>query len=74
MKIGCPTEIKAQEFRTGLTPNAAREAVAHGHDVIVQKGCGTGSGFDDTAYTDAGAQIVDTADEVFASADMIVKV
>ncbi|MEL6516611.1 MAG: alanine dehydrogenase [Pseudomonadota bacterium] len=74
MKIGCPTEIKAQEFRVGLTPNAAREAVAHGHAVVVQKGCGTGSGFDDTAYTDAGAQIVDTAEEVFASADLIVKV
>ncbi|MEO1152517.1 MAG: alanine dehydrogenase, partial [Pseudomonadota bacterium] len=74
MKIGCPTEIKAQEFRVGLTPNAAREAVAHGHAAVVQKGCGTGSGFDDTAYTDAGAQIVDTAEEVFASADLIVKV
>ncbi|MEO0693245.1 MAG: alanine dehydrogenase [Pseudomonadota bacterium] len=74
MKIGCPTEIKAQEFRVGLTPNAAREAVAHGHEVIVQKGCGTGSGFDDAAYADAGAQIVDTAEEVFATVDLIVKV
>ncbi|MBT8476613.1 MAG: alanine dehydrogenase, partial [Alphaproteobacteria bacterium] len=42
MKIGCPTEVKPQEFRVGLTPNAAREAVAHGHDVIVQAGCGLG--------------------------------
>lgn len=74
MKIGCPTEIKPQEFRVGLTPNAAQEAVAHGHDVIVQKGAGNGAGFDDAAYTAAGAQMIDTAEEIFAAADMIVKV
>ncbi|MEL6642401.1 MAG: alanine dehydrogenase [Pseudomonadota bacterium] len=74
MKIGCPTEIKAQEFRVGLTPNATREAVAHGHDVVVQTGCGMGSGFTDADYTTAGAIIVDTAEEVFATADLIAKV
>jgi len=74
MKIGCPTEIKPQEFRVGLTPNAAREAVAHGHAVIVQRGAGRGAGFVDADYEAAGAAIVDTAEEVFASADMIVKV
>lgn len=74
MKIGCPTEIKPQEFRVGLTPNAAREAVEHGHDVIVQTGAGMGAGFTDTDYTDAGARMADTAKEIFASADMIVKV
>ncbi|MDO6732407.1 alanine dehydrogenase [Marinovum sp. 2_MG-2023] len=74
MKIGCPCEIKPQEFRVGLTPNAAQEAIAHGHDVIVQSGAGVGAGFDDVAYTAVGAVIVDSAEEVFATADMIVKV
>ncbi len=74
MKIGCPTEIKPQEFRVGVTPSAAQEAVAHGHTVLIQKGAGIGAGFDDAAYTAAGAQIIDTAEEVFATADMIVKV
>ena len=74
MKIGCPKEIKPQEFRVGLTPNAAREAVAHGHAVIVETGAGAGAGFPDADYAAAGAAIVDTAAEVFAAADMIVKV
>ena len=74
MKIGCPTEIKPQEFRVGMTPNAAQEAVAHGHQVFIQKGAGAGSGFDDAAYVAAGATILDTAAEVFGTADMIVKV
>ena len=74
MKIGCPKEIKPQEFRVGLTPNAAREAVAHGHAVMVETGAGAGAGFEDSAYEAAGAQIVGTAAEVFAKADMIVKV
>ena len=74
MKIGCPTEIKPQEFRVGLTPSAALEAVNNGHDVIVQSGAGIGAGFDDTAYEAAGAKIIATAEEVFAQADMIVKV
>jgi alanine dehydrogenase len=74
MKIGCPKEIKPQEFRVGLTPNAAREAVAHGHSVLVETGAGIGAGFDDAAYIAAGAQIAETAEEVFAASDMIVKV
>ena len=74
MKIGCPTEIKPQEFRVGLTPGAAQEAVAHGHDVIIQSGAGLGAGFDDALYQQAGATIVETAQDVFATADMIVKV
>jgi len=74
MKIGCPTEIKPQEFRVGMTPNAAQEAVAHGHEVIIQAGAGLGAGFDDAVYEAAGAKIIDTAEEIFASADMIVKV
>ncbi|KJZ23137.1 alanine dehydrogenase [Tritonibacter mobilis] len=74
MKIGCPTEIKPQEFRVGMTPDAAREAVVHGHQVMIQKGAGLGAGFPDEDYIAAGAAIIDTAEEIFASADMIVKV
>jgi alanine dehydrogenase len=74
MKIGCPKEIKAQEYRVGLTPHAAREAVAHGHEVIVETGAGAGVGFTDADYGAAGARIVDRADEVFAEAALIVKV
>ena len=74
MKIGCPKEIKPQEFRVGVTPNAAREAVAHGHTVLIETGAGVGAGFDDDAYRAAGAEIIATAPEIFADADMIVKV
>ncbi|CTQ31603.1 alanine dehydrogenase [Jannaschia rubra] len=74
MLIGCPREIKPQEFRVGLTPMAAAEAIAHGHSVVVEAGAGSGSGFDDDQYLDAGAAVADTAEEVFATADLIVKV
>lgn len=74
MLIGCPKEIKSHEYRVGLTPNAAREAVANGHDVIVESNAGVGSGFPDADYIAAGAQVAHTAEEVFARADMIVKV
>lgn len=74
MLIGCPTEIKNQEYRVGMTPAAAMEAAANGHSVIIQKSAGVGAGFDDAAYTNAGAEIVDTAEEIFARADMVVKV
>ena len=74
MKIGCPKEIKPQEFRVGLTPNGAREAVAHGHEVLVQADGGAGAGFTDADYTAAGARIALSAEEIFAWADMIIKV
>lgn len=74
MKIGCPKEIKPQEFRVGMTPNAVQEAVAHGHTVMIETGAGVGAGFADADYAAAGAAIVGTAAEVFAQADMIVKV
>ncbi len=74
MKIGCPKEIKPQEFRVGMTPNAAMEAVAHGHEVLIETGAGVGAGFPDADYVAAGAKIIGTAAEVFATADMIVKV
>ena len=74
MKIGCPKEIKPQEFRVGMTPNTAGEAIRHGHSVVVQKGGGEGAGFSDDDYVAQGATIADTAEEIFAEADMIVKV
>jgi len=74
MKIGCPKEIKNQEYRVGMTPAAAQEAIAHGHQVVIEAGAGTGAGFPDGDYAAVGAVLLDTADEVFASADMIVKV
>ncbi len=74
MKIGCPKEIKPQEYRVGMTPNAAHEAVVHGHSVLVQTGAGIGAGFTDEDYIAAGAEIAGTASDVFAKADMIVKV
>ncbi len=74
MIIGVPKEIKTLENRVGLVPNSIRELTAHGHDVLVETDAGCGVGFNDKAYTDAGATIVETAEEVFAKAEMIVKV
>jgi alanine dehydrogenase len=74
MKIGCPKEIKPQEFRVGMTPNATREAVNAGHQVMIETLAGIGAGFSDADYVTAGAKIIATAAEVFAAADMIVKV
>lgn len=74
MRVGCPKEIKNHEYRVGLTPGAVREYVAHGHQVIIQSGAGTGIGADDGTYQAAGAKVVKTAEEVFQQSDMIVKV
>ncbi|MBR0693928.1 alanine dehydrogenase [Bradyrhizobium lablabi] len=74
MRVGVPTEIKVEEYRVGLTPASVREYVAHGHEVVVQRGAGDGIGAVDEVYTQAGARIADTAEEVFSVADMIVKV
>jgi alanine dehydrogenase len=74
MRIGVPKEIKVHEYRVGLTPGATREYVRAGHNVIVETNAGAGIGAADDAYRKAGATVVDTAAEVFAAADMIVKV
>jgi alanine dehydrogenase len=74
MKIGVPKEIKNHEYRVGLTPASVREFVAHGHSVEVECGAGAAIGLDDAQYRAAGATLVDTAQEVFRNADMIVKV
>lgn len=74
MLIGVPAEIKTLEYRIGMTPSAVREAVVHGHKVMVQKDGALRIGLTDALYEQAGAEIVDTAEEIFARADMIVKV
>ncbi|GAB3438282.1 alanine dehydrogenase [Insolitispirillum peregrinum] len=74
MLVGVPREIKTHEYRVGLTAGGVRELVHHGHAVIVEREAGSGAGIDDAAYRAAGAEVVDTAAEVFARADMIVKV
>ena len=74
MRVGVPKEIKPDEYRVGLTPNAVREYAAHGHEVLVQTGAGEGAGYADDDYVKAGATIVADADAVFTGAEMIVKV
>jgi alanine dehydrogenase len=74
MLIGVPKEIKVHEYRVGLTPESVRELVARGHRVMVQRDAGAGIGATDPDYAAAGGVIAATADEVFARADMIVKV
>ena len=74
MLIGVPKEIKAQEFRVGMTPAGVRELVAAGHRVIVEAGSGEAIGLSDDLYNAAGATIIKTAEEIFGEAEMIVKV
>jgi len=74
MRVGVPKEIKNHEYRVGLTPPSVAELAVAGHELIVQAGAGAGIDFSDQDYVAAGARIVSTAAEVFAGADMIVKV
>ena len=74
MKIGIPKEIKDHEFRVAVTPSGVQEFVAHGHKVYIQKGAGLGSGYSDELYIECGAEILDTAKEIYDIADMIYKV
>ena len=74
MLVGVPKEIKIQEYRVGLVPSSVRELVHHGHEVLVEAGAGAGIGCGDDVFAAAGARIADSAEEVFARADMIVKV
>lgn len=74
MLIGIPKEIKNHEYRVSISPRGVRELNYHGHQVIVQRDAGTGIGFDDLHYQEAGAILVDSAEEIFSRADMIVKV
>jgi alanine dehydrogenase len=72
--IGTPKEIKNHEYRVGLTPESARELHGHGHRILVETGAGEGIGAADQHYRDAGAEIVATAADIYAAADMVVKV
>ena len=74
MIVGLPKEIKDNEYRVGLTPAGVRALSDSNHQVIVERSAGEGSGFDDALYQRAGAQIIDSADDVWGKADMIVKV
>jgi len=74
MLIGVPKEIKDNEFRVGLIPSSVGELVHHGHKVIVETNAGIGAGLTDADYVNAGATIVDSADTIFAEAEMVVKV
>ena len=73
MLIGVPRETKAHESRVGMTPASVREAVHHGHRVVVQHACGAAIGFRDDSYVKAGAEIAMTPDVIFGAADMITK-
>ena len=74
MLIGVPKEIKNHEYRVGLTPASVKELTHHDHEVLVETAAGDGIGMTDDDYRAAGARIVDAADEIFTSAEMIVKV
>src|SRR5687767_488146 len=74
MIIGVPKEIKEQEFRVALLPSAAYQLIKRGHKVIVEAGAGTGSGYPDSDFEQAGASVVPSHEQVFAEADLIVKV
>lgn len=74
MRVGVPKEVKTLEFRVGLVPSSVRELVEHGHEVLVEAEAGDGIGITDADYAAAGAKITDAAAEVFAWADMIIKV
>jgi alanine dehydrogenase len=74
MKVGVPTEIKADEYRVAITPIGVRELAEHGHEVLIESGAGEGSAIADAAYAAQGARIVPGAEDVFAEAEMVLKV
>jgi alanine dehydrogenase len=74
MRIGVPREVKTHEYRVGLVPGSVRELVHHGHEVLVETGAGAGIDLSDEAYGAAGAQVVSSAQDLFAGADLVVKV
>jgi len=74
MRIGVPKETKNHEYRVGLVPSSVAELANAGHEIIVETASGSGTDFSDKDYAESGARIVGTAAEVFAQADMIIKV
>ena len=65
MIVGCPKEIKPQEYRVGLTPNAVKEISLHNHSVLIERNAGIGSGFSNEDYINSGAKIIDGPEELF---------
>ena len=74
MKIGVPKEVKNNEYRVGLTPESVSELIKYNHEVFIQKNAGTEIGFTNEQYEDVGATIVETAEELYKSSELIVKV
>ena len=74
VKVGIPREVKNNEFRVAITPAGVHELVRNGHQVVVERNAGLGSSITDVEYVSAGAQILETADEVWATADLLLKV
>ena len=74
MLVGIPKEIKNNEFRVGMTPSGVNSFIRNGHTVYVQKGAGIGSGFNDKLYTDVGAKILNSVEEIYSIAELIIKV
>src|SRR2546430_11098397 len=74
MIIGCPKEIKTREYRVGLVPGGVAALTGRGHQVLIEKGAGVGSGIADALYEVAGGKIVEKAADIWARAEMIVKV
>lgn len=74
MRVGIPTEIKNNEYRVAITPSGVSELVRRGHEVLIQTGAGNGSAITDADFAGAGATIIGTADEVWARADLLLKV
>ena len=72
--VGVPTEVKTDEYRVGMRPVGAEILSSQGHDVLIQSGAGMGCGYEDELYTNAGAKILQTAEELWSTCDMIVKV
>src|SRR5271166_568716 len=74
MIIGVPKEIKEQEYRVALLPSGAYQLVKRGHQVVIERGAGVGAGYPDAEYEAEGAKLADSHAEVFARADLIIKV
>ncbi|HET6560251.1 MAG TPA: alanine dehydrogenase [Marmoricola sp.] len=74
MRVGVPKEVKNHEYRVAMTPAGVHELVVHGHQVFVEKGAGVGSSIPDQQYVEAGATMLDTADEVWETGEMVLKV
>ena len=71
MLVGVPREVKDHEYRVAITPSGVKEFVSHGHQVVVEKDAGVGSSISDDDFVAAGAKILDTADDVWGAADLL---